>query len=146
MDERIKNIYKLMKDYSAYRMESWYQPMIERIQTQIDLHALDAKYEIPRWKWHRSSDSIWQNWTGDYFKEITRISRKIKEIKAELKKYRRNERAYKEAAEVLEVAAEFYGRDEEELRKHGVVPFRDRKHTKGVFRRADNNDDESGDE
>lgn len=140
MDERIKNIYKLMFGYEDYKMEQWYRPMLQRIQRQIDLRTSDKQNSIQRWEWYRSCDGIWQNWTGDYFKEITRISKKMKELKADLKKYMKDERAMKDASDAISMAFKdpFEGKN--------VVPFRDRKHTKGVFRRADNNDDESGDE
>jgi predicted transcriptional regulator len=148
MDEKVKTIYLAMIKPLRHWPSSipvWRELMEKsKITTTQEFEDRRGKISGAWWQHFKSSDGVWQNWAHGYEKEIKRIVKEFNRIKASIV----ITDDIKKAAEALGPVVESGSWDLkiDKMEKAGVIPFRDRKHTKGVFRRANNSNDESGDE
>jgi len=130
MNNLVKNIYNLVLPYYNCAKELWYNQLMNRLQKQIDLNHMDA-----------SDGIVWTEWDVRTMKGYLDTYKLRKEIKEQMPPITDEILA---AAKALEPIFE----TESSLRYWNsphLVPFRDRIHTKGVFRRANITDDKNED-
>lgn len=138
MKKFVKNIYELMLGYGIYKDARWHNQLIKRLQKQINLNHI-AAVEDP--DWHQSSEGIWKERPAKNMKEYLREYKLVYDIKPRIK----ITDEIRKAAKALEPVVQGNHWDKLYQNKN-IVPTRDRKYTKGVFRRANikNENDKDG--
>lgn len=129
MDSKIKRIYMYMADIKHWPWRASAKKVSQHLET-MGIRTTEVwdelKGKITGGQWYRSMDGQRQNWLEGYAEKIKDVSERIQAIKGNI--IITDE--IRAAAEVL--ALTFENRWE----GYNIVPFRDRKHTRGVFRRV----------
>ena len=122
MNALIKNIYKLMANFCDCQGARWQPPqLLQRIQAQININHHYA---------HQGEPLVWKDmayWKMEHYLENCKRSYEV----------RNSIVVTDEAIEVGELLSPMF----EDRFEGKLIPFRDRKHTKGSFRRSEVDDE-----